>query len=118
MRTNNHQPQPCAIAQIPPEPGILQATLSNDDRAHSARLYDQNGSDLAAIITHSLGKPSHAEDRHNRLSLYVDRLPALFANTVEYPGLRARIHKDGRRICRVGEPVIMLPHFIGSSHDN
>jgi len=57
----------------------------------------------------SLGKPSHPEDRQCCLSLCVDWLPALFADTVEYPRLRACIHKDGRRLCRVGEPVNILP---------
>ena len=37
-----------------------------------------------STITRSLGKPSHPEDRPHRLSLNVDRLPALFADTVEY----------------------------------
>jgi hypothetical protein len=41
-------------------------------------------------------------------SLLVDRPPALFAHTVEYLRLRACIHKEGRRICRVGEPVNSL----------
>src|SRR3989344_9322412 len=60
-------------------------------------------------IMRSLGKPSHPEDRQCCLSLCVDWLPALFADTVEYPRLRACIHKDGRRLCRVGEPVNILP---------
>ena len=66
--------------------------------------------DVSRVMS-SLGKPLHPEDRPKRLILFVDRLPALFANTVEYLRLRACIHKDGRRLCRVGEPVIMLPHF-------
>lgn len=41
-------------------------------------------------------------------SLLVDRPPALFAHTVEYLRLRACIHKEGRRMCRVGEPVNSL----------
>jgi hypothetical protein len=64
-----------------------------------------------STITRSLGKPSHPEDRPYRLSLDVDRLPALYADTVEYLRLRACLHKVGRRLCRVGEPVMMLPHF-------
>jgi len=46
------------------------------------------------------------------LSLCEDWLPALFANTAEYPRLRACIRKDGRRLCRVGEPVSIVsqPH--------
>jgi hypothetical protein len=39
----------------------------------------------------SLGKPSHPEDRSDDLSLTVDWLPALFADTAEYPRLRACI---------------------------
>jgi hypothetical protein len=45
-------------------------------------------------------------------SLCVDWPPALFAHTVEYLRLRACIHKEGRRICRVGEPVNSLLPFI------
>ena len=59
-------------------------------------------------VHQSLGKPSHPEDRPQGLSLCVDWLPALFAHTVEYPRLRACIHKEGRRMCRVGEPVNIL----------
>jgi len=62
-------------------------------------------------MTGSLGKPSHPKDRQQCLSLFVDWLPALFAHTVEYPRLRACIHKDGRRLCRVGEPVSILPQL-------
>jgi len=63
----------------------------------------------------SLGKPSRPEDRRTRLILNVDWLPALFANTAEYPRLRACICKDGRRLCRVGEPVFIVSecHFMG-----
>ena len=63
-----------------------------------------------STMSGSLGKPSHPEDsvRIARLSLRVDWLPALFAHTVEYPRPRACIHKEGRRMCRVGEPVIIL----------
>ena len=56
----------------------------------------------ASKIMASLGKPSHPEDRPVGLSLTVDWLPALFANTAEYPRLRACIRKDGSRICRMG----------------
>jgi hypothetical protein len=38
-------------------------------------------------IVGSLGKPTHPEDRPDGLSLSVDWLPALFANTAEYPRL-------------------------------
>jgi hypothetical protein len=38
-------------------------------------------------IVGSLGRPSHPEDRLESLSLTVDWLPALFANTAEYPRL-------------------------------
>ena len=54
--------------------------------------------DNVSTITRSLGKPSHPEDRPHRLSLDVDRLPALYADTVEYLRLRACIHKVGRRL--------------------
>ena len=59
-------------------------------------------------IAGSLGKPSAPEDRKCFLSLFVDWLPALFAHAVEYPKLRACIHKEGRRFSRVGEPVRIL----------
>jgi len=61
-----------------------------------------------STMSRSLGKPSRPEDRRSRLILSVDWLPALFAHTVEYPRPRACIHKEGRRMCRVGEPVIIL----------
>ena len=54
-------------------------------------------------IHRSLGKPFRPEDRLHSLSLFVDWLPALFADPVEYLRLRACIYKDGRRMCRVGE---------------
>src|SRR4030066_1408125 len=44
-------------------------------------------------------------------SLIVDWPPALFAHTVEYPRPRACIHKEGRRMCRVGKPVDSLLSF-------
>ena len=42
----------------------------------------------------------------------VDWPPALFVHTVEYPRLRACIHKEGRRIFRVGKPVSSLLVFL------
>ena len=44
-------------------------------------------------------------------SLLVDWPPALFGHTVEYPRLRACIHKEGSRIFRVGKPVNSLLSF-------
>src|SRR3990167_6550080 len=44
----------------------------------------------------------------------VDWPPALFAHTVEYPRPRACIHKEGRRIFRVGKPVDSLLSFLTS----
>ncbi len=41
----------------------------------------------AGKIISSLGKPSRPEDRPVGLSLCVDWLPALFADTAEYPRL-------------------------------
>ncbi len=75
--------------------------------------------EVTSRIRVSLGKPSRPEDRHNRLSLCVDWLPALFANTAEYPRLRACIRKDGRRLCRVREPVLIVSELsLRSHHDN
>ena len=74
---------------------------------------------MFGIIYESLGKPSHPEDRPQGLSLWLDWLPALFANIVEYPRLRACIHKDGRRMCRVGEPVnILLQLNLSDDNEN
>ncbi len=64
--------------------------------------------EVTSRIRVSLGKPFRPEDRHHRLSLCVDWLPALFADTAEYPRLRACIRKDGRRLCRVREPVLIV----------
>ena len=55
----------------------------------------------------------HREGRPNlrtgfNQSLLVDWPPALFGHTVEYPRLRACIHKEGSRIFRVGKPVNSL----------
>jgi len=44
-------------------------------------------------------------------SLFVDWPPALFAHTEEYLRPRACIHKEGRRIFRVGKPVNSLFYF-------
>ena len=66
----------------------------------------------ASKIAGSLGKPFRPEDRPHSLNLCADWLPALSANAAEYPRLRACIRKDGRRLCRVGEPVSIVsqPH--------
>ncbi len=59
------------------------------------------------LRVHWGSRPNLKTDRCD-LSLSVDWLPALFANAVEYPRFRACIHKDGRRMRRVGEPVSIL----------
>src|ERR1039457_6658523 len=41
-------------------------------------------------------------------SLLVDCPAALYVHTVKYPRPRACIHKEGRRMCRVGKPVDSL----------
>ena len=63
-------------------------------------------------IIGSPGKPSHPKDRQKCLSLYVDWLPALFAHA-RCVSEASSLHTqgDGRRLCRVGEPVIIIPQL-------
>jgi len=60
----------------------------------------------------SPGRPSLPKDWFFNQSLWLDWPPTLFAHTVEYPRPRACIHKEGRRIFRVGKPVTSLLSFL------